>query len=495
MHYAFYLPCVIAHPLWSGLLSDDVVVWIIGGTAVAAVALVRYVQRKTSDDAMKGELTSEFTNPAGSEKDVDQAEGIVIVRSNEKLTKLQNKGKGKNKPPDNGMATAEDLKIIMTKVAEARGRAENADNSAKKAQTDIGQLTSALAKLQQEAATAGDVKTLQENIDEASTRIGTIVEEQTTSKQAIEKLQADLGELNATLSEEIAAHELILKTPKPPPPQHWKILEPKWTLLQRNPALRERLLLMWQGGPVQTLGGRYNQLLRLSERQWTTILLQTPDMPMRLTYWRNLHLEAKRQFVGVSNFFKRLQEFSDRSGASSNDAFDRMTPAEFDFGWPHISDPPAEIIEFPKAQVEQWVAFAAQKLMEHWATPVIRLYHELFVIPRFEYDDPESALDEGSAMSDGGFLTVAEDDVRTAARQLDFDYFPITPYQHVSEVTRYLNHSANKYYEWKDWLDRPVTPDGTRVLRVLTLALKKRSASSEYIGAGASVMIARRTNA
>jgi hypothetical protein len=520
--YTFYLSRLIyewlaSHPAW--LFAS------LGVCAVAADLWLfrRFLWRQKPFSIVKGEQTSDYTKPPGLEAGTDGPESIVIVPSKGELEKRQ-KGfgwlavfwdavsltsrtkstvsqrrgaaetdKGKNNPPQNDGQTSKDLNLIMNKIEDVRGRAEGAAGTAEKAQIDIGKVRGDLAKLQQEAATAAEVKTLRTNIADTATRIERIVEDQNTSKQAVEKLATELREINTTLSEETAAQGLLLITPKPAP-QHWKTLEPKWTLLQRNPALRERLLSMWQSGPVQALGGRYNQLLRLSERQWRTILLQTKDMPMRLTYWRNLHIEAKRQFVGVSNFFKRLQEFDDRSGSSVNGAFDGMTRAEFDFGWSHISDPPPVIVEFPSAQIEKWAALGAQKLMEHWATPVICLYHEIFVVPGFEYGDPASALDESAAMSDAdGFLTLAEDDVATAARQLDFEYISITPYQHVSEVTRFLNQPANKYHEWKDWLGRPGTLDATMILRVVKLALKKR-ASSELI-AGASVIIARRMNA
>jgi hypothetical protein len=490
--YTFYLSRLIygwlvTHPRW---------VFTSLGVCVVAVGLWlfwRHWRRQAAADTFEVKQISDFSQPAGLKESADETDVNVIVPPDEER-KQQKKRKEHSKPSLHAGQVPKNLTVAMKKIEEVRGQVESAARSADKARTDISQLTDALAKLQQEVTTAAAVETVKGKIAVVERRMETLEEDQNTSKRATEKLEAELRELTATLSDEIAARELLLKIPKPLP-QHWKALENKWMLLQRNPALRERLVSIWQCGPVQAIGGRYNQLLRLSERQWTAILLQTPDLPMRLRYWRDLHIGAKRQFVGVSNFFRRLQEFGDGSGSSFSGTVDGMTPAEFDFGWPHISDPPPTMVQLSSAQVEQGAAIAAQKLLELWATPVIRLYHELFVVPRYEYDDPESALDEMAAMNDAGFLTIPEDDVRAAARQLDFDYISIAPYQHVSEVTRYLNHSAIKTYEWQDWLGRPQTFDGTIILRVEKLALKKRSVPSEMIGAGASVIIARRVNA
>ena len=349
----------------------------------------------------------------------------------------------------------------------------------------------------------GAIQEVNSRITGLDERMDDLFNEKKELQERTTAVRNDLSELKESLKESLKEENawreltlLTLRTSKSPS-QHWKLLEKKWLLLQRNPLLRERLLAIWQGAPIVSIGEHFLRLLKLSAQQWPLVRQQTSDTPGRLGYWRDLHRQAKRQFVAVSNFFQRLERFDRSATQTFDDGTRGMTIAEFENGWGHIIEPSA-VVELTPLQIDRYADTAASKLLETWVTPVVRLHHELFVIPRYEYTEPlrSQILDEiHYTMNSEGFLSLADDDVTAATRLLDVDYISIVPYDHhVSEVGRYLNRAAVIQKELEEWLGYPRQVDGPVILRIEKLALKRRASPSEMIDGGASLIIGKNAN-
>lgn len=395
---------------------------------------------------------------------------------------------------------AKQLVDLMKEIAAVRAKADSAALTADTLQTTITTLGRSFDDLRQGTVAAstfeGRIQEVNDRIASLNEQLGSLLEEKTILRDQATSIRNDLVTLQELLEEEATWRKLVLIASKPGS-QHWKLLEKKWQLLQRNPPLRERLIAMWKSTPIMNLGEHFLRLLQLSSQQWPLVRQRTENVPGRISYWRDLHKHVKRQFVAVSNFFRRLEEFDASARQTFDDGTRGMTLAEFDIGWGHVIEPSA-VAELAPVQVDRYADNAAQKLLETWVTPVVRLHHELFVVPRYEYTEPlrSQILDElQHTMNRDGFLSLADDDVAAAARQLEVDYFPIVPYDHhVSEIGRHLNRAAVISKELEEWLGYPRQVDGPIILRVEKLALKRRTAPSEMIDGGASLIIGKNTN-
>ena len=152
-------------------------------------------------------------------------------------------------------------------------------------------------------------ETLTERFDDSSkelrTELGATTSALTEEREWFKRMQR--------LVEPRSAQQLILAGAgmSTTSPKRWSMLEKQWTLLRGNPELRVRLLELWRAEPIQRIAAHYRRLIPISARQYAEERLAAGGMPPRLEYWYRLHRTARRNFVGVYNFFTRLSRMDE----------------------------------------------------------------------------------------------------------------------------------------------------------------------------------------
>ena len=169
-----------------------------------------------------------------------------------------------------------------------------------------------------------------------------------------------------------------------------------------------------------------------------------------------------------------------------------MTHAEQEVGWAHVTDPPQANLVLAGRQLDDYTDKAKHQLLQVWAAQVLRLYQELFDVA--QYERPQRALDELIDFTiDGDGLV--EEDVRAAGRLLGFDLIDLPLYCEVTaEVSSFFNVRGTQHRTLSEWLGYPQRAGCPLILRLNTLAWKRRQ-GSDLMNGGAEVIVGKDADA
>lgn len=324
-----------------------------------------------------------------------------------------------------------------------------------------------------------------------------------------EELRMELGDTKSALTEERewfkrmqrlvephSAHQLILAGAgmSITSPKRWSMLEKQWTLLRGNPEFRVRLLDLWRAEPIQRIAAHYRRLIPISARQYAEERLATGGMPPRLEYWYRLHRTARRNFVGVHNFFTRLSRMDEPGFETFESSIRGMTHAEQEVGWAHVSDPPQANLVLVGRQLDDYTDKAKDQLLQAWTAHALRLYQELFEVAPYERPQRAVSLDELNDVTIDGD-GIVEENVRAAARLLGFELIDIPLYGDVTaEVSSFFNVRATQHRIMSEWLGYERRAGRPLILRLNALAWKRRQ-GSDLVNGGAEVIVGKDADA
>ena len=276
---------------------------------------------------------------------------------------------------------------------------------------------------------------------------------------------------------------------------YWADLHKKWQVLRNNEVYRKKLLSLWNCEPMLQVGDHFQKLLKTSTRLAPEVQLAARKAPPRLEYWRRLHRSARRQYLGLSNFFARLTHLGEPDLKTFDSAILGMTLAEYEIGWRCVVEPSAGTATLTQTDIDGFAEKAREKLLEAWLTPVLQLYHELYEIPHYEWPSDAGKPDDlayAQGAEGDGAVGIMDDVIHSAAHALEYDYIAIAPYSPVSyEVASVVNVDAITYRQFDEWLGYPRSIGEPRILRLRRPAFKPRRPNAAFLGGGADVIVGR----
>jgi hypothetical protein len=373
-------------------------------------------------------------------------------------------------------------------LKELRNAWTNARSQINEIRTDLNSVSSQVKGLQRDVKTR--FEKLTGRVDELSTKLGEELGETrsvlTQEREWFQRMQR-LVEPRNTQQLILAGAGMSVTSPK-----RWSMLEKQWILLRGNPEFRARLLELWDTEPIQRIAAHYRRLIPLSGQQYAEERLAAGGMPPRLEHWYRLHHTARRNFVGVHNFFTRISRMEEPGFETFESSIRGMTHAEQEVGWAHVSDPPQANLVLAGRQFDDYVDKAKDQLLQAWTAHALRLHQELFDVAR--YERPQRALDELSDLTIEGD-GIVEENVRNAGRLLGFDLIDIPLYSEVTaELSSFFNVRATQHRNMSEWLGYPQRVGRSLILRLNTLAWKRRQ-GSELVSGGAEVIVGKDADA